>query len=249
MFPLNTAIIPAANVQRDNYDWEGRRGEKQAAALAGNHDLVFIGDSITHRFEREDGGLAVWMRYYGGRRALNLGYGWDCTQNVLWRLQNGEFDGQRPKLVVLNIGTNNLTGNGACRANTSAETVEGIAAICNHVLKASPATRVLVMSVFPRGSAAEMIRARVRDLNAALHAWLATRAELMHLDIGPRFLADGGEIDPTLLPDRCHPVEPGYAIWAEALEPFVRRHVDEPSGESLVLKSAESVTTVLHARA
>ncbi len=222
---VNTATVPAANVQRDNYDWEARRTEKQAAATAGNHDLVFIGDSITHRFEREDGGLAVWQRHYGNRRALNLGYGWDCTQNVLWRLENGEFAGQRPKLVVVNIGTNNLSGNSACRANTTAEIVEGIAAICDRVELASPETRILVMAVFPRGRTDEMIHARVKDLNAAITGWLATRPHYVHLDIGVRFLGEDGEIDVMLLPDRCHPVEPGYAIWAEALEPFIERYV------------------------
>ncbi|MET0261492.1 MAG: GDSL-type esterase/lipase family protein [Rariglobus sp.] len=231
---MNTATVPAANVQRDNYDWEARRAEKQAAAAAGNHDLVFIGDSITHRFEREDGGLAVWQRHYGHRRALNLGYGWDCTQNVLWRIENGEFSGQRPKLVVLNIGTNNLSGNSACRANTTAEIVAGISAICYLVERASPETCILVMSIFPRGRADEMIHARVKDLNAALTGWLATRPRYLHLDIGAQFFGGDGEIDTALLPDRCHPVEPGYVIWAEALEPLIQRHVDGvQAGESV----------------
>lgn len=223
--PSNSAIEPAANVQRDNYDWEGRRAEKQAAALSRSHDLIFIGDSITHRFEREDGGLAVWKKHYAHLGALNLGYGWDTTQNVLWRLEQGEFAGQQPKLVVLNIGTNNLTGNGACRPNTVAEIVAGIGAIADFIQGRSPQTVILVMALFPRGLATESIYMRVQDLNAVLRVWATGRPRMLHLDIGEHLADAEGQVRVDLLPDRCHPVEPGYAIWAEALAPFVTRYV------------------------
>ena len=222
----HSAIDPVRNVQKDNYDWAERHAQKQAEARTGSHDLIFIGDSITHRFERDGGGLAVWMKHYETRRLLNLGYGWDCTQNVLWRLHNGEFSDQRPKLVVLNIGTNNLTGNSAGRPNTVTEIVAGIEAICDFVLGASPSTKILVMAIFPRGRTDEIIHARVKDLNAALATWLSARPHLLHLDIGARFMGKDGEVDVELLPDRCHPVEPGYVIWAEALKPFVSQYVD-----------------------
>jgi hypothetical protein len=91
----NPAVHPVPNVQKDFYDWEARRREKTALAQQGAYDLLFIGDSITHLFEVEGRGAAIWHRYYGRRRTLNLGYGWDCTQNVLWRLEHGEFAGQR----------------------------------------------------------------------------------------------------------------------------------------------------------
>ena len=38
---------------------------------------------------------------------MNLGIGGDRTQHVLWRLDNGNIDGIKPKLAVLMIGTNN----------------------------------------------------------------------------------------------------------------------------------------------
>lgn len=221
----HSAIVPARNVQKDFYDWAERHQQKLAQAQSGNHDLVFIGDSITHMFELEDRGLPVWKRTYGHRRALDLGYGWDCTQNVLWRLENGEFAGQQPKLVVLNIGTNNLTGNDACPANTAEEIVDGIEAICHFVHRQSEQTTILNMAIFPRGLREEAIHTQVRELNTLLAARLASKPRILHLNIGERFLGPDGEIPCEFMADRCHPTEQGYAIWADAIEPVVRQYI------------------------
>lgn len=201
----NSALIPTPNVQLDNYDWTERRRLKLQQVASGRHDLIFIDDSITHRFEREDGGLKWWNHFYGHRRALNLGYGWDCTQNVLWRLQNGEFAGLSPRLVVLNIGTNNLTGNDVCRPNTAEEIVAGIEAIAELIHSQSPETAIILMGVFPRGLSHEPIHAKVRELNAALKTAFASRPRFIFQDIGGLWLGTDCEIPIDLMADRCHP--------------------------------------------
>jgi hypothetical protein len=43
----------------------------------------------------------AWQRLFGHTRVLNLGFGWDRTQNVLWRPEHGDFDGLRPKTVIV----------------------------------------------------------------------------------------------------------------------------------------------------
>ena len=35
-------------------------------------------------------GQAMWDKYFGSRNAVNLGFGWDGTQHVIWRLAKGE---------------------------------------------------------------------------------------------------------------------------------------------------------------
>jgi len=66
--------------------------------------VVFLGDSITSGWGGN--GKETWNKYYAPRGAYNYGIGGDTTQNVLWRIQNHEFDGISPKIVVLKIGKN-----------------------------------------------------------------------------------------------------------------------------------------------
>jgi len=223
--PTNTALDPVPNTQKDFYDWAERHALKVELARSGEYELIFIGDSITHLFEVEGYGADVWRQYYGQRRVLNLGYGWDCTQNVRWRLAQGEFTGQQPSLVVLNIGTNNLTGNSAARANTAAEIVDGIFEICRDIHQQSAQTVILIMGIFPRGLTTDPIHAQVTELNAMLCAQLPVDSRLRYVDIGERFLGPEGEIPLALMQDRCHPTTAGYAIWAAAIEPFIAQYL------------------------
>ena len=102
---LIEAITPAAR----DHEWAKKRHESKLKRInEGDVTLLMIGDSITHGWEGRPknpkdskGGKEVWDRYYGHRKAVNLGYGGDRTQNVLWRLQHGEVDGITPKLIPL----------------------------------------------------------------------------------------------------------------------------------------------------
>lgn len=224
---MNTATVPVPKLEEDFYDWYARHEAKRREAAARSHDLVFIGDSITHFLEGHHGfpgrGERLWAALYAGRNALNLGFGWDRTQNVLWRLEHGEFEGQRPRLTVVLIGTNNLTGTVNAPTNSPAEIAEGVMAVCSRVADAAPAGRILLMGLFPRGPAADPLRAAIRATNALLAAEAARRDRRMtFLDIGDRFLGPSGEIPQELMNDGVHPTEAGYRIWTTALEPIIR---------------------------
>ncbi len=64
--------------------------------------VVFLGDSIT--FAWLNSGKELWTKYYVPRHAYNYGIGGDRTENVIWRIENKEFDGVKAKVVVLKIG-------------------------------------------------------------------------------------------------------------------------------------------------
>ncbi len=220
---VNTAVIPVPRLERDSYDWDQRHRDVMAIKAQMKPEIVLIGDSITHFWgglpkANRVNGPKSWAAAFGGMEVLNLGFGWDRTQNVLWRLQHGEFDGLHPKTVIINIGTNNLTGTINARANTPEEVVEGILAIHGKVRAASPESRIVVMGIFPRGfPVASRQRVPIARVNQLLAAALAGKAGTTFLDIGARFLAPDATLPKRLMSDGTHPTDEGYAIWVQAL--------------------------------
>ena len=216
----NPAIIPVSV----NAEWWFERMESTESRIKkGGVDIVFLGDSITQGWE--DSGRQVWNRYYGHRKAVNLGFSGDETQHVLWRLENGNIETISPKVVVLLIGTNNCN-----TFNMSAESITaGITAVVNKIRSKLPVTRILLLAVFPRGETPNPLREKLAKASLAVSG-LADGKMVHYLDIGDRFLDNDNSISREIMPDYLHLSEAGYEIWAEAMEP-VLAHLLGESGE------------------
>ena len=186
----------------------------------GDIDLVFIGDSITQGWEGN--GKDVWAKYYGSRKAANLGIGGDRTQHVLWRLENGNIDGISPKLAVIMIGTNNSNGND----NTAEEIGAGIKAIVKKLRKELPEMKILILAVFPRGEKPSPQREKNAKASE-IASKLADDDMVYYLDIGPKFLTEDGTLTREIMPDLLHLSPQGYEIWAESIEPSVAELMGE----------------------
>lgn len=221
------AIIP--DVQTAEWAkrwWMPRHEEKlRVKAEMKDVDLLLIGDSITHGFE--SGGKAMWDKYYAPRKALNLGFSGDRTENVLWRLQHGAVEEISPKLAVIMIGTNN-TGH---RQDPPKETSAGIQAIVGELKKQLPDTKILLLAIFPRG---EKPNDRLRKINDGINEIVAGYADgekVFFLDINDKFLTQDGTLPKSIMPDLLHPNDKGYAIWAETIEPTIAKLMGESSAE------------------
>ncbi len=222
---VNTAILPMGKLEKDGYGWEERHAEILKIKGSINPEVVLIGDSITHFWGGQpDGGkmgnrgTETWQGLFGHRRVLNLGFGWDRTQNVLKRIELGELDGLNPKAIVIHIGTNNLAKTVNARDNTPAEIAEAIALIIDRAQAKCPSAQVILMAIFPRGqSASDPKRAILADINQRL-ALLAGKPRVVFLDLTDKWLQPDGSLSKDLMPDFLHPNQKGYAVWAEALK-------------------------------
>lgn len=220
---LDAAIQKATTPEDKLKDgwWKTRHEAKVKLAQQGGWELVFIGDSITHGWENS--GKAAWEKFYAPRKALNLGYSADRTEHVLWRLDHGEIDGLKPKAAVIMIGTNN-TGH---RNDPPEAIAAGIKAIIGRIHAKSADTKVLLLGIFPR-SAQAADKPRVNnDKTNELIAKFADGSKVVYLNINDKFLTPAGELTKDIMPDLLHPKEKGYGIWAEAIEPALKKLLGE----------------------
>lgn len=196
--------------------WVGRHEGFVAIAKKGDVDLLFLGDSITDGWR--GGGKAIWEKTFAPLKAANFGIGGDRTQHVLWRLQNGELDGIKPKLAVLMIGTNNLGG------NKDEEIVAGIKAIIKELQTKTPSTKLLLLGIFPRSmKATDQARARIKHINSVIAHLDDGGKTIKYMDIGDKFLEADGTLPKDIMPDALHPNAKGYQIWADAITPTVQK--------------------------
>jgi len=229
----NTAIVPVTKLEEDSYNWWNRHAEVLRIKDSVNPEIVLIGNSITHFWggvpqlvyndgkPRQPNGPTAWNSVFGNHRVLNLGFGWDRTQNALWRLDHGELDNLHPRLVVIDIGTNNTSQTEHARMNTAAEITEGIAAVIARVRSKVPHARIVVMNIFPREKDPQNPRRQlINDINKQLTAF-AAQQHITLVDIGPQMLNPDGTFLPGIMLDFTHPTDKGYQIWADALKPFV----------------------------
>ena len=213
----NTALIPIPRHEKvwDNKNgetWTGRHEAIRKEAAKGKAELIFVGDSITHGWEPTGKGYPIWKQVYEPFNAINMGFGGDKTEHVLWRFDNGALEGISPKVAVVMIGTNNW------KSNTYLEIAEGVEAVCDRLRAKIPKTKILLLAIFPRVSADPWAGANVVMANKLIEK-LHDGKWIHYLDIGSAFRTSKGRLPIEIMPDGLHPNEKGYEIWAEAIRP------------------------------
>lgn len=210
--------VNSASYAFPRIDWVTRvKGNNDNASknAEGIH-VVFDGDSITDRWHKA--GQQIWLKHYAKLGAFNFGIGGDRTENLLWRLSQGQLNGIHPKLVLLMIGTNNL------QSNTNEEIAQGIKAIIDQYSKFCPDSVILLQGIFPRGHAAtDPSRSRIKEINKII-ATYADGKNIRFLDFGDKFLEADGTISREVMPDFLHPCAKGYQIWADAIQPVINQY-------------------------
>jgi lysophospholipase L1-like esterase len=203
-------------------------------ARRGGIDVYFVGDSITRRWgtsdEQYERFLANWRRNFFGWNAANFGWGGDTTQNILWRLQNGELDGVNPKIIVVLAGTNNV-GNAPPRTAEDpriAEVSEGIRAIVRVCRTKVPGATIVLMGITPRNDVMAVMPI-VDRINERI-AKLADGKSIRYLNINAALAdRDGRFFEGMAHGDGLHLETRGYQVWADALKPVFTELLGPPA--------------------
>ena len=211
------SIIPT---KRTEDWWLARHKQKLTALKAIDQpiDMLFLGDSITHAWEVE--GESAWQRYFSHYSVVNLGFAGDRTEHLLWRIRNGEVAQLSTKWIVLLIGTNNA----GHRLDAPEDIAAGIQTILEELRLLLPASKILLMAIFPRSrNTNKPMRQRV-DVSNALIKTFTDGKHIHWLDINRQFLTVDGVLLESVMPDLLHPNATQYHKWGHAILSYVEHN-------------------------
>lgn len=206
-----TQDVIAAPEPREAASAVARFREIDAAVRTQPYRVLFLGDSLTERFDP-----VVWRRDMAPRGVLNAGVNGDRTEHLLWRLQHGNLAGPPPRAVVVLIGTNDLTNGGFGREPE--DVAEGIRANLVYLRQRLPDTRILLLGLWPRSASPE---ARLRRGTAAVNRLIRHCGDdraVVYADIGGVLLEPDGTLSRAISPDLLHFSRLGYERLAPKLD-------------------------------
>lgn len=239
-FPQDISTTPTPSVEyRSGAGWRGdswrMQVDKMRALAKQHHDvpIAFLGDSITQgltgasdRLAKVDGKRA-FDHAFGQLGAISLGLSGDRTEHILYRIQHGALREFTPKVIVLQVGVNNVvSGN-----HTASEVLLGIGRIVSTLQTRSTTQQIVVCGPFPAGARGSATRQTIDAIHAGLAATLPSTTtgtaslrepdDVIYLDLRELFLNSDGSCNENMRGDRIHISPSGQQAWLQAVRPTI----------------------------
>ncbi|MFT4542390.1 MAG: lysophospholipase L1-like esterase/pimeloyl-ACP methyl ester carboxylesterase [Planctomycetota bacterium] len=183
-------------------------------------ELVFFGDSITQGLT----GSSQRLTQTGGKRAIDrfehaisLGLSGDRTEHLLYRIKHGALAVIDPKVIVIQIGVNNLNSAG----HTGHEVAEGMRALVTRLRRAEPQAELILCGPFPAGKSADHPMRAAIDTIHTTNAELGRVTGIHYLDLRPLFVDEDGQPNDCMRGDAIHISGAGQEAWMAAIDEFM----------------------------
>jgi lysophospholipase L1-like esterase len=175
--------------------------------------VVFVGDSITQEFQIHE--------FFPNQLMYNRGIGGDTTQGLLTRLEESVF-GLKPKLVVLQMGTNDFP----VLKLSPEQSLKNLQLVVQQILSVQSRIKIVLVSVYPiheptlnfkRKAEDYRTNARIRVINAGLKEI----AGVHFVNVFDLLLDAQGQLNMNFSRDGLHLNAKGYEVVAAAIAPWI----------------------------
>jgi lysophospholipase L1-like esterase len=208
-----------AEDERLRNDW-AQLGRYQAAnaelgAPKAESRVVFMGDSITDAWPRRS------EAFFRGTGNVGRGISGQTTPQMLVRFQQ-DVIALRPKVVVINAGTNDIAGNtGPSTINMISDNLRAMAQLAE-----AAGIKVVFASITPAYDYPWRPGMEPAPKVAAVNQWMKGYCEghgCVYADYHSAMSDEKGQMKEGLSTDGIHPNEAGYAI----MEPIARAAIEQ----------------------
>lgn len=215
-----SCVVPAPGLNVDGDDrWLCLHKLFLAEGTEKEPDVVVLGDYTVAFLQQSE----VWENYFAPLHCLNFGIPEDRIENVLWRIENGELDNVKAKVVVLSVGSNDNT--------SSPEAVsEGIVTCTTAIKSRLPEAQIVVLKLLPCGQHPNSQRDRRRQINELLAKALKGQPQVQLVDLDPGLVRPDGTIGYHDMFDFLHLSRQGFVSTFEPLADLVAQLLREAAG-------------------
>ncbi|MBQ7105853.1 MAG: lysophospholipase [Bacilli bacterium] len=189
---------------------------KETVIIYKSHKTIFLGDSITERYNLDD--------YFHNENYINKGIGGNTTRNILDRLKKDVLDYEPDKVFIL-IGTNDIVHN-----IDSEETIDNIKSIINIIQEKTPNTEIFLESIYPVnnnkkagknfGKIGKRNNDDIKYINSKLKEFCKEK-KITYIDVYDALTNEDGDLSTKYTNDGLHLNEYGYIIVSNVLRKFL----------------------------
>ena len=188
--------------------WYACHRSQVNSVIRSQASVVILGDSLVAGLARYP---SVWDPHLKPLNAIQCGIGGDCTQHVLWRVENFSLP-DSVHVVVLLCGTNNIDH------DLPLDIAEAVMSCGIRLRERYPHLHVVIAGILPRDLNLSSRREKIRLTNEHLKHLVNNKPDFTFIEQSCYWTEKSGQLDKSLYyKDHLHLVQPGYQHLAMQL--------------------------------
>lgn len=147
---------------------------------------------------------------------LNRGFGGAQVRDLAWHADAIAIR-YRPRMVLLYAGDNDIDA-----GRSPALVLQDVQLLVTRLRDALPHATIAYVAIKPSPARIDQLAAQ-REANMRIAAWARGQRGVVYIDVAtPMLAADGMPREDLFLADRLHMNARGYALWRDAIAPWLR---------------------------
>lgn len=185
--------------------------KKDSAQMPPKSAILFVGSSSFNYWKDV-------QQYFPNHTIINRGFGGSSLPDVI-RYANDIIFPYQPKQVVIYCGENDIATQNA----TPEQVLERLKTLVDMIRGKFNNIPIAFVSIKPSPSRAHLMPVMVAA-NRMIKEYLATLSNTVFIDVYSKMLTDEGKPNPEIFTDdNLHMNVKGYAIWKQAIEPYLMK--------------------------